>query len=114
MAEWVGAVPFNPDIQQMRAFQVGDFNGDSYDDLLVCTGGITWVGLSNGGAFLFADGRNGRFSPNGTETGVFTGDFNGDGRSDIAFVSRNGISWVGVSSGTTPNLLTGDKDRFGR
>jgi RHS repeat-associated protein len=90
-------------------FGTGDFNGDGKADIfchekLPTSGGITWVALSNG-AGAFWDGSLWR---SGWCTGVRsifgTGDFNGDGKTDIFCKTPNnntpGTTWVAVSSGS--------------
>ncbi len=79
----------------------GDFNGDGRDDIAgrVGTNGDWWVAKSNGGN-RFANERWGRWSANVAWNDVVVGDFNGDGRADIAGrVGTNGDWWVAKSYG---------------
>jgi hypothetical protein len=82
----------------------GDFNGDGHDDLLLRndSGRVTdWLGQANGsggftGNFANADANA------GTDWHIAgTGDFNGDGRSDIVWRNDNGdvTDWLGQASG---------------
>jgi hypothetical protein len=82
--------------------KVGDFNGDGSDDIAgrISETGQWWVGLSNG-----ASGFNTTlwttWSPAVTWVDVQVGDFNGDGKADIAGrISQNGQWWVAVSNGS--------------
>jgi hypothetical protein len=87
-------------------FQVagtGDFNGDGRVDILwrsTSTGKILdWLGTSTGG---FAG--NGARSLNSVSTSIHlvgVGDFNGDGKSDILWITDAGrvVDWLGTSTG---------------
>ena len=89
----------------------GDFNGDGLTDIFSIGQGTVatrrWIGLSNGdGTFDFTEGYGflpedlGYYSSQHT---VLTGDFNGDGLTDICQVSAfNGTAadrWIGLSNG---------------
>jgi hypothetical protein len=83
---------------------VGDFNGDGRDDIATFTRGSTgdvFVALSDGTQFV-GDGIkwHDQFALNTEVPEV--GDFNGDGRDDIATFTRadNGKVYVGLSTGT--------------
>jgi len=90
----------------------GDFNGDGVDDLLWRNdnGTITdWLG-SGSGSFIdnFAHAGTGA-APNSWHV-VGTGDFNGDGLSDILWRNDNGFfgDWLGTASGGfTDNIANG-------
>jgi subtilisin-like proprotein convertase family protein len=63
------------------------------------TGGI-WVGVSNGSS-AFSNSFFGSLSPAANWVNVITGDFNGDGKTDVA--ARNittGQWWVGINTGS--------------
>jgi RHS repeat-associated protein len=91
-------------------FGTGDFNGDGKTDIfchekLPTSGGNTWVALSNG-AGTFLDGNVWRASwCTGVRNMFGTGDFNGDGKSDIFCKSPQnntaGTTSVALSSGST-------------
>ncbi|MGH6873056.1 MAG: FG-GAP-like repeat-containing protein, partial [Rhizomicrobium sp.] len=72
----------------------GDFNGDGKTDLLLTTsiGSTAYVELSTGTGFLetpfaFMHGTN---FLDMTQYSIVTGDFNGDGKTDIALIPHNG------------------------
>ena len=84
---------------------VADFNGDGLSD--ICSVGdlesSRWIGLSNGdGTFSFTEGYNAFPSNNTARTDtsfVLTGDFNGDGLSDLCSVGSTELSrWTGLSN----------------
>ncbi|MFI5731909.1 DUF2961 domain-containing protein [Kribbella sp. NPDC051587] len=90
---------------------VGDFDGDGRDDIVTFTGGTTasvFVALSDGKSFLGTTWKwHGHFAV-GTEI-PDVGDYNGDGRDDIATFTRGtaGDVYVATSTGTG---FTGDGD----
>jgi hypothetical protein len=80
----------------------GDFNGDGYDDILWRADDGTvrdWLGQSNG-AFAGNVANLNTVVPNDWHI-VGTGDFNGDGRTDILWRSDDGTvrDWIGQSNG---------------
>jgi autotransporter-associated beta strand protein len=83
---------------------VGDFNGDGRDDIAGQEGssGRWWVAISTGSSFNTSFW--GSWSPETAGTldwaNVLTGDFNGDGRTDIAGrIKETGAWYVQVSNG---------------
>jgi hypothetical protein len=91
----------------------GDFNGDGKTDLAhwlqFCCGQFAWqVALSTGSSFAVPPSLGGiwiEFLLHGSEVArpeqTATGDFNGDGKTDLAFWFRNGKLWnVALSTGT--------------
>lgn len=92
---------------------IGDFNGDGLNDLANVhpnnASKYSWIGLSKGdGSFEYASGSS--FLPEGSKGNVYrdensnivTGDFNGDGATDIANVqghNDSGYSWIALSKG---------------
>src|SRR5262245_30465044 len=83
---------------------VGDFNGDGKDDIATFTRGLTgdvYVALSTGSGF---GGTGWKWHDNfcfGTELPL-VGDFNGDGKDDIATFTRGGTGdvYVALSTGS--------------
>jgi FG-GAP-like repeat len=91
---------------------VGDFNGDGKSDLACYTGGsgIWNVALSTG------TGWNSQYWNNGPSPAIpisaecFVGDFNGDGKSDIACYTDNGTDWdvaLSIGSGWQNSIWSG-------
>ncbi len=113
---------------------VGDFNGDGWPDLAVAceakTGGgpgTVSVLLNNkSGAFTL----KGSYATGGSARSVAVGDFNGDGKLDLAVANFDGNGYVGVllgngdgsfgsavtyAAGTQPSWITvGDFNRDGK
>ncbi len=98
----------------------GDFNGDGRSDIAAIhqdgSVGYSWTAFSNG------DGTYNKvlFNRSGIETNpytkVFPGDFNGDGKADIAALHHNdtpGYSWLATASGPIPDLLAGLNNGIG-
>jgi hypothetical protein len=91
----------------------GDFNGDGRDDIATFTRGATgdvYVALSNGNGF---NGTGWKWHNNfcfGSEVPL-VGDFNGDGRDDIATFTRGatGDVYVALSNGVNGFVGTGWK-----
>jgi len=86
----------------------GDVNNDGKVDLIQITPyGSVWVALSQGASFSSSTnwGSPGfffnRLSSNNPGELPLAGDFNGDGRTDLALVTRYGDVWVSLSSGTS-------------
>jgi len=92
----------------LATFRVGDFNGDGLADIAYFDGDhTTWVGLSDGGQFnITAWDTSPLFTADTAINSFIVGDYNGDGKSDIAAVTKDLKTWVGISSGPAVNLLT--------
>jgi hypothetical protein len=74
----------------------GDFNGDGRDDVAGRTpSGQWWVGLSKPDSLGFTNLRFARWNSALAWGNVLVGDYNGDGRDDIAGLSETGI-WQGI------------------
>lgn len=106
MGAWSTAV-------EWQDLQVGDFNGDGRTDILGrSAGGSWWAGISNSDSVGFRNQYMGLWSILVSWADITTGDFDGDGRSDI--VGRvsprpgqaGGRYWVGIAgaSGFTTTL----------
>ncbi len=94
--------------------QVGDFNGDGRADIFgFNNNGGVWVGLSStytvglpwsGGTATvstFTTTEWDQWSPASNWQGVYTGDFNDDGRTDIAGLTTTGNWWLARSTGSS-------------
>jgi len=106
----------NPPSAKYAIF-VGDLNGDGKTDFTLVGGANYWSFLSKGdGTFT----ENGTTNPNGwvfnlppaLATVTFTGDFNGDGRTDLAFAGNTHYYFFmsngdGTFSGAAGGLYTG-------
>lgn len=80
-----------------------DINGDGRDDVAGRTpSGQWWVGLSQGDSLGFTNQRLARWTSAAVWAEVLVGDFNGDGRDDIAGLADSGIWWsvLGHEDGT--------------
>ncbi len=81
---------------------VGDFTGNGFDDIVgrVEASGEWWMAVNDGNG-NFTNQRWGRWSPNVAWVNVMTGDFNGDGRTDlVGRVAESGEWWVAESNET--------------
>jgi hypothetical protein len=86
-----------------RVDGVGDFNADGRDDLIWRNDNgtfTTWLGQSDGG-FVSNDVNSARVLPTSWQV-VATGDFNGDGRDDIAWRRSDGTftNWLATGNGS--------------
>nr|WP_306661466.1 VCBS repeat-containing protein [Mangrovihabitans endophyticus] len=95
---------------------VCDVNGDGKDDIITFTQGTgadVYVGLSTGTGFEGGTIWNDYFSLTGEQPR--TGDFNGDGKTDIATFTMNSAAdvYVGLSTGTGFQGGTKWNDYFG-
>src|SRR5262249_49174904 len=79
----------------------GDFNGDGLMDIATVVAPYVYVSLSNGHGFApQAIWCTTSFSWPGTANYTYVGDFDGDGKTDLA-ASNNGQIWVLHSTGTS-------------
>src|SRR5689334_10703642 len=83
----------------------GDFNGDGRDDIATFTRGAAadvYVALSNGSSFVGTGVKWHNYFAVGTELPT-VGDFNGDGRDDIATFTRGAAAdaYVALSTGSS-------------
>jgi hypothetical protein len=79
---------------------VGDFNGDHKADIAgIGNNGNWFVGLSNGTGTFSTGAAWAHWSPGSTWSQFLIGDFNGDGKKDVAGLGNNGDWFVGLSNG---------------
>ena len=82
--------------------RVADFNGDGKSDLYFhYQDGNDWVGISNGSSFTWQLWGTAWPGDASIEPLIRTGDFNGDGKTDLHFHYKDGNDWVGVSNGSS-------------
>jgi hypothetical protein len=85
-------------------FKVGDFNGDGKSDLAhLWTGGVnTWTSNGNGTYAVSNPYKPTNYTMTGSSTvGWEIGDFNGDGKTDLAHLWTGGINtWTSNGNGT--------------
>jgi hypothetical protein len=101
-------------------FFVMDVNGDGRKDLVTrASNGTLGVYLSNGSGFTFAGSTATPYVDpgwNGVER-IYVGDFDGDGKDDLAFRVSEGVIGVWLSNGTgfvqTFGVATGIPDSYG-
>ncbi|MDF0584147.1 FG-GAP-like repeat-containing protein [Bradyrhizobium yuanmingense] len=112
-----GGSNFGNPPSKLYAIFVGDLNGDGKTDFSLVSGAHYWSFLSKGdGTFT----ENGTTNPNGwvfnsppaLATVTFSGDFNGDGRTDLALAGNNHYYFFisngdGTFSGAAGGLYTG-------
>ena len=74
----------------------GDFNGDGYTDVAgISSSGVWWAGLARTDTVGFTNSRMGAWSSALDIVSIQTGDFDGDGQTDIAGLASTG-QWVGL------------------
>ncbi len=89
-----------------HALWTGDFNGDGKSDLVFYYNGdgSIWLGACDGATVTFhqsANGTSGFGNLVDPSRRIVQGDFNGDGKSDLAFYyNGDGHVWIGLSDGT--------------
>ena len=82
---------------------VGDFDGDGVQDVMFYRGSdsTTQVGLSRNGSLAWSQFSQRRDFGDNSADDWYAGDFNGDGRTDVAFYhGSDGMFWVGLSTGS--------------
>jgi hypothetical protein len=103
---------WNPSVKWLDV-QVGDFNFDGRDDLVgrLESTGDWWVAKSTAGGFVNELWGRWGAGPN-TWTDVMVGDFNRDGRDDVAGRHQaTGDWWVGLAKSTGDGFIS---QRWGR
>jgi len=79
----------------------GDFNGDGLSDIVTIQGETSWLSFSNGdgtfGTVFDIEGLEYEFKQGYSRQ--LSGDFNGDGLSDIINIQADAMNWVAFSNG---------------
>ena len=74
----------------------GDFNGDGHTDVAgLSSSGVWWAGLAKTDSVGFTNSRMGAWASSLSFTSIQTGDFDADGRTDIAGLTSTG-KWIGL------------------
>ena len=103
--QWNGG-PIPAGFQEVTAFTncfSGDFNHDGLTDVTCFDGNVTWyVGLSNGSSWQTSVWSGGPEVASPASNQCLTGDFNGDGKTDLACYSGGSGVWgVALSTGSS-------------
>jgi hypothetical protein len=107
---FAASTDFSTDYYSPRSVAVGDFNGDGKQDLATAYFGTDPGGLRSGVSVLLGNG-NGTFAPRADfATGHFprsvaVGDFNADGRQDLAISLANSVSVLLNTTVTSPGEI---------
>jgi hypothetical protein len=109
-SNWVNGNDGKFGVTVWTRFLVGDFNNDGFDDIAAFQNDSSvarWiVNLSTGTGFTVTKWADLHTISVGGWTNAVAGDFNGDGKTDIAtFYNKNGVArwFVSISNGTTFN-----------
>src|SRR5207244_910154 len=109
--DWGGptgiTLPSFPNANDLRhAVAVGDFNGDGRLDLITSNGSSGWIVCpSTGSSFSPCGAVAGLGSFTGIKSSdVLFGDFNGDGRTDIAMITGTSAWQICLANNAAPSV----------
>jgi hypothetical protein len=101
-SKWSTTLGYGNLIDSGHQLLSGDFDGNGKSDFLFFYNGDGhwWMGLSDGKSFTWHQAGTVATNLLDWSHRLYTGDFDGNGKSDAAYYSDDGSWWVGLSDGT--------------